>query len=86
MTQLKYFYLLSCLLQVFILLLAYFLDEVFIYKYYWLFFKTYYIMPSTLSIQDLVVPINVASTKITLIVRISSSPFMVYGEKPEKFN
>jgi hypothetical protein len=43
-------------------------------------------MPSTLSIQDLVVPINVASTSITLIVRISSSPFMVYGEKPEKFN
>jgi hypothetical protein len=43
-------------------------------------------MSSTPSIQDLVMPINVASTSITLIVRIPSSPFMVYGEKPKKFN
>jgi hypothetical protein len=43
-------------------------------------------MSSTPSIQDLVMLINVALISITLIVRIPSSPFMVYGEKPEKFN
>ena len=41
-------------------------------------------MSSTPSIQDLIMSTNAASTSTTSIVRILSSPFMVYGDKLER--
>jgi len=40
-----------------------------------------YIYIYHVSTQDLIVSINVASASITSVVRIPSSPSMVYGEK-----
>ena len=45
-----------------------------------------YIVSSTHSTQDLVVPINTFSASTTLVVRILQSSSIVHGEKPEKFN
>ena len=43
-------------------------------------------MYSTLSTQDLGIPTNIVLASTTLVVRIPSSPSMVYGEKSKKFN
>jgi hypothetical protein len=43
-------------------------------------------MYSPLSTQDLVMPINIALASTTSVVRIPSSPYVVYGEKHEMFN
>ena len=49
------------------------------YKYYLLLF--FYIIYSTFSAQDLVVPTNVALTSTTSVVRIQPSYFVVHSEK-----
>ena len=82
--SLNIFILNVALLQVFILSLAYYGAKIFMYKYYWLLF--FYIIYSTLSTQDLVVPINVTLTSTNSIVRIPPSYFVVHGEKTYKFN
>jgi len=45
-----------------------------------------YIMFSTASTQNLVVPTNITSISITLVVMIPPSSFVVHGEKSKKFN
>jgi len=43
-------------------------------------------MYSPFSTQDLVIPINIALASTTSVMRIPSSPYVVYGEKHEMFN
>jgi len=73
----------TSLLQVFIVLLAYYGAKIFIYKYCWLLLFIDYIVFPTSSAQDLVTSTNAASKSTTSIVKILPSPFMVYGEKLE---